>query len=140
MRAVATAMRLRHLERLDLDAGYPEMVTRVRDLMRALDGKEQAKEADLLVDVTGTGRAVVSLLEAEGLQPIVVTITSGAGVAETSAGGWRLAKAELVSTLQVLLQTELLKMATGLPLVPTLVEELQNFKRNPTVKAAFFRE
>ena len=68
-----------------------------------------------------------------GLKPVRVTITAGSGVDETKTDEWRLAKVELVGSLQVALQTDRLEMASGLELVPKLVKELQEFKMRPPI-------
>ena len=59
------AMRLRHLERLPLDAPYHAVIDRVKHLMDALKDQEgdfhpwtKEPSSDLVVDITGTGRAV----------------------------------------------------------------------------------
>lgn len=123
-----TAMRLRHLERLEADAGFPELATRVHEHLVALADKEQGDATDVLIDITGTGTAVVDLLKQRDIDPIPVIITHGVGDGKIDSGTWRLAKSQMVTNLQVLFQTDKLKVAKELPLVSTFVEELQNFK------------
>ena len=83
--------------------------------------------SQLVVDATGVGRPVVELLERAGLSPISITITGGDVV--TSEGyGYRVPKRDLISAAQVLLQTERLAIAKGLPQVQVLVEELLAFR------------
>ena len=130
------ALRLRHLERVSLDIRYPEMVDQIGELIDKLKKNEQADETDLVIDVTGTGQSVGRLMVQSGLKPILVTITGGTGEDETKSKEWRLAKVELVGGLQVTFQSDRLSMASGMELVPTLVEELRNFKlRPPTINA-----
>ena len=130
------ALRLRHLERVSLDIRYPEMVDQIGELIDKLKKDEQADETDLVIDVTGTGQSVGRLMVQSGLKPILVTITGGTGEDETKSKEWRLAKVELVGGLQVTFQSDRLSMASGMELVPTLVEELRNFKlRPPTINA-----
>jgi hypothetical protein len=114
----------RHLERVKLGTPYPAVVERVRTLLHApaLRGK-----ADLVVDATGVGKPVVDLLRQEKLRPVPVTITGG-DTANRDGAGWRVPKRDLVGVLQVLLQTERLKFAAGLPDVPTLVQEMMAFR------------
>ncbi len=50
---------------------------------------------------------------------------------EINPRDWRLPKIELVGNLQILFQTEKLKTAKALPLVPVLLQELQDFKLKP---------
>ena len=124
-------LRVRHLERLPLDASYPKVVDRVREVLAALKDSEQAEPSNLIVDITGTGRAVSDLMKQSGLSPINVTITAGAGEQDAAFNEWRIGKADLVGTLQVLYQTDKLKVARDLPLTPILIEELQAFKLKP---------
>ncbi len=56
-----------------------------------------------------------------------VTITGGITPSRDS-DGYRVPKRDLVSTLQVLLQTQRLKVAQGLPDAAVLVQELLNFQ------------
>jgi len=60
------------------------------------------------------------------LQPI--TITAGHKSSPGEMGGWLVPKRELVSTLQVLLQSRRIKLAPGLPATKMLVRELLDFK------------
>lgn len=84
-------------------------------------------DVKLVVDATGVGRPVVDLLRAAGLRPIPVNITGGNVV--TSEHGFRnVPKRDLVTTLQVLLQSKRLKFAKGIPQVKTLIDELLAFQ------------
>ena len=125
------ALRLRHLERVPLDMRYPDLVDHVGELIDKLQEHEQALETALLVDVTGTSKSVGDLMVQSGHKPIRETIAGGTGEDETEPKEWRLSKVELVGGLQVTLQSERLEMAAGLELVPTLTEELRNFKMRP---------
>ncbi len=127
-------LRLRYLERIPLDAGYPDTIARISKLIGAseIKDRENGGGADVVLDVTGSGRAIVEVFERAEICPVVVFIT-GAGVREDQADdeSWRVPKIELVGNLQVLYQTERLKMAKGLELVSTLVDELRDFKMRP---------
>lgn len=59
----------------------------------------------------------------------VIIITTGGGEAWID-GVCRIAKVEFVSGLNVALQTQLLKTANALPLVPEFTQELQGFELN----------
>ena len=126
-----TALRLRHLERLPLDAGYPQLVERVKETFDKLKDDEGSYETDLLVDVTGVGRAVAPLMKKAELRPILVTISGGTEEIETAPADWKVPKTELIGNLQVAFQTAKLKAARSLELVPTFIEELENFKMKP---------
>ena len=131
-RSECTAIQLRHLERLPLDATYPQTVERTKERLGALEVPEDARQSDLIVDVTGTGRAIAGLMKTAGMDPITVAITAGMDENEITPRDWRLPKIELVGNLQVLFQTEKLKTAKALPLVPVLLQELQDFKLKPS--------
>ena len=115
---------LRHLERLKLGTPYPEVAERVKALLAspALKGCSR-----LVVDSTGVGMPVLDMLRQHGLSPIGITITGG-DLASHEGTKWRVPKRDLVSTMQVLLQTQRLKVAEGLPDAAVLVEELLNFR------------
>ena len=127
-------LRLRHLERMPLGAAsYPDIVKQVSTLLATAEIKdgEKCSETDVVLDVTGTGRAIVELFERADIRPIVAIIT-GAGVLEEEIDDvWHLPKVELVGALRVVYEIERLKMAQSLDLVPTLLEELRDFKMRP---------
>jgi hypothetical protein len=122
---------VRHLQRFRLGTSYPDMVAEVARMMRTepLQGG-----GVLVVDQTGVGRPVVDLFTAANLYCVPVTITAGA-TATREGGGYRVPKADLVGTLQVLLQGGRLKFAEGLPEVPTLIGELMAFQVKITAAA-----
>ena len=119
------AFHCRHLERLKLGTPYPTVATYVEDLLASpqLKGK-----TELVVDATGVGRPVVDMLLQQRLKPIAITITGGDAVVSDTAGGWRVPKRDLVTSVQILLQNEWLKFAEALPMVPELVKELLAFR------------
>jgi hypothetical protein len=115
---------LRHIQRFQLGTPYPVVVEQVKDMMAhdALKG-----QAYLVVDATGVGAPVVDLLRQAGLFPVAIAITGGDS-SRYEEGMWRVPKRDLVSTLQVLLQSERLKVAKFLPEAVTLVNELLAFR------------
>ena len=139
---------VRHLERLPLGTPYPQVVRRTREVLEhrelwvatgsgsryvarrggvvPLAAEPVLVKPTLVVDATGAGRPVVDMLQAEGLDPVPVTITGGDQA--TYERGWRVPKRDLVGALQVLLQTGRLEVAESLPLAPTLVSELLTFR------------
>lgn len=128
------ALSLRHLEQMPLDVGIPETVAQVKALL----GREEIAEsetgggAEVVLDITGAGRAPVELFEGSGIKPVVVKIT-GATTTEEGDGenGWRVPKIELIGNLQVLLESERLKMARDMSLVSDLTDELNKFSMRP---------
>jgi hypothetical protein len=121
---------VRHLERYELGTLYPAIVDKVKGMLQtpALRG------AKLVVDGTGVGRPVVDMFRAAKLNPVAVLITGG-DVVNHEGGYWRVPKRDLVGAVQVPLQDKRLKFAEGLPLVPTLVNEMFNFKVKITENA-----
>jgi len=113
-----------HLERLPLGTSYPEVVRVAGELMGSLPAGSR-----LVVDATGVGRPVVDLLARARLSPIPVVVHGGAETTRDANGFIRAPKRELVSTAQVALQQGRLRFVAGLPLAPTLKEELQNFRQ-----------
>ncbi len=115
---------VRHLERFRLGTPYPAIVDRVAELVRRgpLRG-----ESRLDVDGTGVGNAVVDILNQRGLGPTAITITGGDSVSHEGSK-YRVPKRDLVSIIQVLLQSERLKVGKELPEAPVLVQKLLNFK------------
>jgi hypothetical protein len=118
---------LRHLERFELGTPYPRIAERVRALANTppLDGKPGV----LLVDKTGVGAGVIDHLVHVGINPTPVVIHGGAELSADNEGrGYRVPKRDLVSAVQVLLQTSRLKVAASLPEAETLRRELLNFR------------
>jgi hypothetical protein len=113
-----------YLERLRLGTRYPEVVERVRTL---LDTPPLKDNAELSVDGTGVGRAVVDMLRGANLSFKSVVITSGER--EVQEGDvYKVPKRDLCTYAQVLLQTRRLKIAPALPEAKTLTEELLDFR------------
>lgn len=88
----------------------------------------------LIVDATGVGRPVIELIR-KGRprcgQLIPVMITAG-GKETQQDDGWHVAKVPLISTLQVLLQSQRLRFAEGMAETPTLLRELENYRVKTT--------
>ncbi len=128
------ALQLRHLERLPLDVNYPKTAARISKLLETKEIKDEEKcgGAEVLLDLTGSGRAIVELFERAKIDPIEVRFV-GAGMTEEKVpnGPWRIPKVELIGALRVLYEAERLKTAKGLDLVPELLNEFRNFKMRP---------
>lgn len=117
---------VRHLQRFGLGTPYPEMVTRLAEMLKT--PPMAGGRLHLIVDATGVGAPVVDLLRqaALGARLIGVTITSGESVHQ-DASGFRVPKRDLVSAAKVLLQAGRLRFAE-LPETPILVRELLGFQ------------
>lgn len=120
---------LRHLRRFPLGTPYTVVGTEVLALLRS----PVLRGAGLVVDQTGVGRPVVDML-ADKLRNQVacrllpVTITGGHTVTTGDPTSLHVPKKELISTLQVLLQTRRLHVARALRETPVLVSELENYR------------
>jgi hypothetical protein len=124
--------RVRHLERMPLGTSYPGVVERVAAVMESLG---QSRPCCLMVDATGVGRPVVDMLRLEGmdcmLRPVMVT---GGGAESEKDGYYRVPKRDLITGLQVLLQTGALKIVKGLEWGPALLKELAEMRVKVTVE------
>ena len=124
-----------HLERFPLGCPYPRMVDAVMEMTRR---PELADGYDLVVDATGVGRPVVDLLrdalgsERRRLHPVTIT---GGGSAGAGVFGATVPKRDLVMALKVLLESERLRFAAGLPDTAVLIRETLAFRVKITASA-----
>jgi hypothetical protein len=133
---------VRHLERFPPGTPYPEVFARVADRF----ARPPLAGAVLAADQTAVGRPVVEALRRSVARTAVraVTVTAGHAARTDDRGGWLVPRAELVGTLQVLLQSGRLKVAESLPEAPTLAREMEAFRAevslSPDDAAAAWRE
>jgi hypothetical protein len=118
-----------HLERLPLATPYPAIVQHVRRLM---SHEPFLGHSELILDLTGVGRPVADLFNAEGLRPVKVSITAGDSETMNDKGIWHVAKLLLVSTVQALLHDGRLQIQKDLPEAPVLKLELEDFRASVT--------
>lgn len=114
---------IRSLKRFDLGTSYPSIVRQVQVAME----NHAIKPNLLLIDNTGVGRAIADLFRQGGLRFYAITITGGDEV-NTEGGSVRVPKRDLVSSIQVLLQTKRLRISSLLPEAQILLEEMTNFQ------------
>jgi hypothetical protein len=117
---------VRHLERSPPGAPFAQICTRLQSLLLTLP----REATTIAVDQTAVGQPVVSLLRRARLQVSIrpVTITTGNQAQLNEGGDWSVPKKELVSTLQLLLQSRRIRIAPRLPESHILVEELVRFR------------
>jgi hypothetical protein len=117
----------RYLERLPLQTSYPSVISHAA---RLLARPPLANNCELVIDMTGVGRAVCDMFTTAGLHFTGVTITGGAGERPDSDDGnnFHVAKLQLVSRLQALFHAGDLRIAKSLPEAQVLVTELQDFR------------
>ncbi len=117
---------MRHLERFKLGTPYPDQVAKTQGIVGQMP-KESS--ITLIIDGTGAGRPVVDMFRTAQLNVSLVAISITGGDSVTEDGkDFKVPKRDLVSALQVLLQTGRLKVADGLSGADTLIQELLNFK------------
>jgi len=116
----------RHLERFPLGTSYTQVCARLERLFQ----RPPLLGSKLAIDQTGVGRPVVDMLRRSEIEAQIrpITITGGHKATFAKQDGWLVPKKELVSTLQVLLQSRQIKVAPTLPEARTLIEELMNFR------------
>ena len=123
--SIVNLFELRHIERPALGTSYPAIVDRLKIILSA---SELQTQLVVVVDQTGCGRPVLDMMRREGIGPLVgITVTGGATVQETE-DGYHVPKKELVSALQIYLQSGRLKISSALPEAPTLRNEILNFR------------
>jgi hypothetical protein len=122
---------VREIRRWPLQTSYPAIVADVHTLLTLPDLQESA----LVVDATGVGRPVVELLRGGECYPVGVMITGGNQVSRDEYGYWHVPKKELVSTVQIGLQSGTLQIARALPHAQTLAQELLSFEVKITTAA-----
>jgi hypothetical protein len=118
------------IRRYPLGTAYPDVVAHVVAVCAGLPAPPL-----LVVDRTGVGRPVVDLLvraRPRCRRLVPVTIVSGGGEAFQPDGSFHVAKTVLVGRVQVALQGDHLRTASGLPEAGTLKQELRGFKARIT--------
>ena len=117
----------RHLQRFPLGTPYPAIVSSVARMLQLPPLKDETPR--LAVDETGVGSPVVDLFRQAELNATLhpVHITGGSTI-NHDRGVEYVPKRDLVSVVQVALQTDKLKVASALPEAQTLVRELQDFQ------------
>lgn len=117
---------LRHIERMR-GVEYPAIVDRMKQLYLSPALIDQAKA--VVIDYTGLGRPVYDMMKQAGFYWSLnaISITGGN---DTTAGdrSYNVPKRELVSSLQIELQCNRLKIAKGIKEADALIEELSNFQ------------
>src|SRR6266436_4952086 len=126
----ALRYRVRFLERVRLGTPYPDVVGRVREVLRrpALAGR-----CTLVMDATGVGAPVLDLLRKAnlgcGIAPVILT----GGERESHAGGvWHVPKRDLITGLQVMLDKRELGLPAKLAATRTLTKELADLEERMT--------
>jgi hypothetical protein len=105
--------RITNAHRVALGTSYPLIVKQISVFLQVMP------DADLIIDGTGVGRAVVDSLRASGMKPISISITPGLEVNKISWREYRVQKPELVTSLIMVAQQLRLKVAPEIKLRET---------------------
>jgi hypothetical protein len=122
---------VRHLERFELGTSFPDICAR----LKAVFSDSRLQNSTLTVDQTAVGHPVIDLLRRGrlGVSTRPLTITAGQRSEYDPYGTCLVPKIELVSTLQVLLQSRRMKVAPSLPQAKTLTKELSRYRAKSTL-------
>ena len=117
---------VRFLERFELNTPYTTICFRLGELF----SKRPLTGSSLSVDYTGVGQPIIDLLRGAQIRASLhpIAMAGGQKAIHSENGGCIVPKKELVSTLQVLLQSRRIKVSPTLPEAKTLVQELVDFK------------
>lgn len=123
--AIPVRLNLRHLERIPLGTMYPEQIVMVQQRLR----DPRLGEVKSFLDMTGCGRPVFDMFKQARLPNLQgVMITGAHGEATKQPYGWNVGKSELVTRVQVEMQTGRLAFGRGIPEAHTLARELKEFQ------------
>ncbi len=129
-RITRAELRLRHIGRMPLETPYTEVADRVCEQVCR---PPLAGNATLAVDATGVGLPVIDYLRAQRpparLVPIMIT---GPGRANLHKGIWTVPRVDLIANLQVLVETNKLRVAAGTRDAALFRAELSNFSDQRT--------
>jgi hypothetical protein len=119
----------RHLKRWPLRTPYPAIVADTASIVNDPQLQHGRNGNTLAIDATGVGAPIVDLFKREKIAAKLKAIQITGGDSVNSDGYMtRVPKRDLVSTVQVALQNDKLKIAKSLPDAQTLTSELQNFQ------------
>ena len=114
---------LRHLDRWR-GLPYPQVVEKVRNVLDAVPAGSR-----LAVDQTGVGEPAVKLIRAARLKvEVIPVLITGGDIPTLDRDAWRVPKRDLVGVVNVLLETDRLRVAARLRHAKTLVRELRAFR------------
>ena len=124
-REVPQRLDLRHLERLPLGTKYPKQI----EIVQRRITNPRLSGIRSFLDMTGCGRPVFDMFKDADLRDLAgVMITGARGESTVQPYGFNVGKSELVTAVQVEMQTDRLRFAKDMPEVATLVRELKEFQ------------
>ena len=109
---------------------YPAIVAHVKNLLGKppLCGDGRTAPCELCIDQTGVGAPVGDLIVASGLDPVRITITASTEAVWGNTS-WHVGKQVLISQLDAVLHTGVLKFAAALSEADAMKGELRDFQR-----------
>jgi hypothetical protein len=124
-----------HIHRFDLGTSYTDVVDEVAAVQ---ESPVTGDDPPLVMDATGVGAPVVNQFQDEGLRPVQVLFTSGDEVTQEGRK-YKVPKADLVTSIETLLQAGRLQIVESLDEAAQLVEEMRRFrvKYTPSGHARF---
>ena len=118
--------RIRWIERVPLGTDYAKVIDRIGVVADAAAGWGPSM---IVIDATGLGQVVRDMLRRRTSVPLrAVTFTSSGGVTMTSAIDWSVPKYDLVTSLEVILQSRRLECVPDCPHQADLAAELSTFR------------
>jgi len=127
--------RLMHLEEAPQGTPYPVIVRRIKTIMEI---PELMGRAILVIDYTGVGHPVYDMMIEAALSPIKITTTKGYKINEEDKG-YSVPKQDIVTVLQVLLQTGRFEYTKKLKLAERFEEQMREFRIKMDKRTAHVR-
>lgn len=113
------------LEKVPLNTPYPKVVERFEELST---NPNLVGDLDMVMDVTGVGRAVYDYMLERKIPVIGVLMTGGDAAAYNEKSGlWSVPKKDLVASLVMLYQSGRLRMNSKLPMLDEFQGQVLNF-------------
>ena len=114
-----------YLKRFALKKSYMAIIDEVIGIVDLYDLKGNYAMA---IDYTGVGHPVFDFFVAKGLHPLGITITGGTNVNRQTNNTVTVPKKDIVTYLQIVLQTRRLRIAHNLSLLDEMRKELLSFQ------------
>jgi len=121
------------LERFKLRTPYEQIFNRTQEVMH--NPLLSTKGCQLLIDATGVGNPIVQMFRKLG--PIPIVISAGAVVNALSSGGYSVPKRDIVTSLQAVMQSRRIRIASGLEDIEQLKKEILGFKMRPPTSRGY---
>lgn len=124
-RETPTRLDLVHADSIPLGVTYPAQVAILREMLL----HPRLRGSAVYLDATGVGLGPFQMLKQAGVRNMHgIKITGSTGPAKQAPEGWNVGKLELVSALQIEMQTGRLRIGSRIPKAAVLVRELKEFR------------